>query len=173
MSITTPFNGTQTGTYVSSVGGNETFSRTITNQNGVRTTDTTFTLPDGDTITRDATLTQTATGWTRTATTTLADGKTATLEETGTKNADGSTTVTGTRKVGNRWAADINGTETSNGSGVQTDLSFSDPWGNTWTRDTQSSVADGVKTSSATGTTYSGASFSYSGALTVLQSQST
>ncbi len=157
MSTTTPFNGTQTGTYVSSVKGNETFSRTITNQDGVRTSDTTFTLPDGHTVTREATLTQTATGWTRTATTTLANGKTVVLQETGTRQADGSIKIT----------------ETSHGGAVQTDLTFSNPWGNTWTKDTQSSVSDGVKTTTTSGTTYSGASFSNSGALTILQSQST
>jgi hypothetical protein len=173
MSTLAPFNGTQTGTYTSTLGASETFSRTVTNQDGVRTTDTTFTLPDGDTVTRDATFTKTATGWTRDVTTTLADGKTTNTQETGTFQADGTTEVNGIFTAANGNEQIISGTETDPSGSRTVDLSYMNGAGKTRTLDSQITSSDGTVTTAVTGTNFAGAAFSGSNALTVLQSQAT
>ncbi len=167
----TQFTGMQSGTFVSTRGGPETFTRSIANQNGTRTADTTFTLADGKTVTRDAAFTQTATGWTRDITTTLADGKTTTLQETGTKQADGSTAVTGTFTDQNGQTQAVAGTDSRAAGKGTSDLTFTNAAGQTRTTDAQTVASGDQVLRTVQGTNFGGATFSGGSALAILQSQ--
>lgn len=167
----TPFTGTQSGTVVNSRGGASSFTRTITDQNGSRSTDAVFTLADGRMATRDTTLTPTATGWTRTVTTTQAGGKTTTLQETGTKQADGSMAISGTFTDASGQTQSVTGTRHRHGDAMQTDLTYTNAAGQRRTQDAQTVASGDQVLRSVTGTSFGGVAFSDTSALAVLQSQ--
>lgn len=166
-----PFTGTQSGTVLNTRGGASTFTRTIADQNGSRTTDAVFTLADGQKVTRDTTFTPTATGWTRNVTTTLADGKTTTLQETGTKQADGSVAISGTFTGQDGQTQSVAGTRHRQADATQTNLSFTNAAGQTRTQDTQSVASGDQVLRTVQGTSFGGVAFSDTSALAVLQSQ--
>ena len=166
-----PFNGTQSGTYTTLRGGSGSFSRTISNQNGSRTVDTTYTRPDGKTVTQDVTRTKTATGYTRSVSTTLPDGKTTTLQETATRQSNGSFAITGSFTDQNGQTQTLSGTSAVQGVDTTTDLTFTNAAGQTRTRDTQQAGTPDHWVQAVQGTNLGGVAFSDSSALAVLQEQ--
>ncbi len=160
-----PFSGTQSGSILSTRSGAETFTRTIANQNGTRSTDAVFKLADGKTATRDTNFTPTATGWTRSITTTLADGKTTTLQETGTRQADGSVAISGTFTNQNGQTQTVTGRRQADDT--QTDLTFTNAAGQTRTQDAQSIASGDQVLRTVNGTSFGGVAFSDTSALAV------
>ncbi len=168
---TTPFTGTQSGSFIGSRAGAGTFSRTVTSQGGTRTADTVFTLPNGQTLTRDVIFSKNETGWTRTVATTLPGGKTTALQETGTRQADGSDAVSGGFTDASGQTQAVSGTDRSEAGGSTSDLTFTNAAGQTRTQDATSYASADQLLRSVHGASFSGASFTGSNALTILQSQ--
>lgn len=166
-----PFNGTQSGTYVSSRGGDESFSRSISHTGGTRTKDTVITLANGDTVTRDATFTKTATGWTRGVSTVRPDGSTVSLQTTGTKRVDGSVAIGGVYTAKDGTTQTVSGTRTKGMDTSTTDLSFTNAAGQVRTADRMSTASGDQVMGTLNGTNFGGSTFSSTSALTILQSQ--
>ena len=167
----TPFSGTQSGTYLSAGGKPEAFSRTISNQDGVRTASTSFTRADGKTITRSDTFTKTATGYTNSSLTTLANGRTTSSQVTGTRQADGTVAISGTYVDQTGQTDQVSGTGTFAKGSSSADLTLTNAAGQTSTRDSQ--TVDGQKLALTTvqGTNFGGTAFSSTAAFAILKSQ--
>ena len=170
MSIT-PFSATQSGTYLSAGGKPEAFSRTITEQAGVRTSNTTFTRADGKTVTRSDTFTKTATGYTDSSQTTLANGKTTSSQVTGTTQADGTVAISGTYIDQTGQTDQIAGTGSFGKGKSSSDLTLTNAAGQTSTRDSQTVEGQKLALTTVQGTNFGGTAFSTTAALAILQSQ--